>query len=419
MACVHQLCCGDGIEVAAGTEYQPDSNPEWPATLDIDSLLASGWRPTPFRQFLLKVHSRCNLACDYCYVYTKADQAWRNRPRVMSPALMSVAAERIAEHARTHSLESVQLIFHGGEPLLAGVHPIADALRKVRGAVDAHVRVHATIQTNGTLLAEAELDVLDFLGIRVGVSLDGDAAAHDRHRLYPNGKASHGEVARALKLLAGYPRVYSGLLCVVDLAADPVGTYEALLTYAPPAMDFLLPHYNWATPPPRPGGAPTPYASWLAAVFDRWYGAPAQETEIRLFGQIINLLLGGASRTEAVGLSPSSLIVVETDGSIEQTDALKAAYAGASATGLHITRDPFDAALYDPRIAARQLGAGALAEECQRCPINVVCGGGLYAHRYRPGTGFRNRSVYCPDLYALIMHIRERLNRDLQRLRKS
>jgi uncharacterized protein len=407
------------MEVAAGTQYKPDTSREWPATLDMDSLMASGWQPTPFRQFLLKVHSRCNLACDYCYIYTKADQAWRTRPRMMSPALVSVAAERIAEHARTHALESVQLIFHGGEPLLTGVDPIVDALRKVRSAVDAHVHVRAAIQTNGTLLTEAELDVLDSLGIRVGVSLDGDAALHDRHRLYPNGRASHAEVVRALKLLAEYPRVYSGLLCVVDLAADPVSTYEALLAYAPPAMDFLLPHHNWAAPPPRPTGTSAPYANWLAVVFDRWYGAPAQETSIRLFEQIINMLLGAASETEAVGLSPSGLIVVETDGSIEQTDALKAVYAGASGTGLHITRDSFDAALYDKRIAARQLGADALSTECQRCPINVICGGGLYAHRYRPGTGFRNRSVYCPDLYSLIMHIRERLSRDLRRLRKS
>jgi uncharacterized protein len=335
----------------------------------------------------------------------------------MSPALVSVVAERIAEHARAHSLESVQVIFHGGEPLLAGVGPIADALRKVRGAVDARVRVHGTIQTNGTLLTGEVLDVLGSLDIRVGVSLDGQMTAHDRRRRYRNGRGSHDDVVRGLKLLVGYPGIYSGLLSVVDLAAAPVETYEALLKFAPPAVDFLLPHHNWANPPPRPAGSLAPYADWLAEVFDRWYGAPSQETCIRLFEEIIHLLLGGNSETEAVGLTPSGLIVVETDGSIEQTDALKAVYDGASATGLHITRDPFDAALRDPRIAARQLGVDALAEECQICPVKLMCGAGLYAHRYRPGTGFRNPSVYCPDLYALIMHIRARLSRDLQLIR--
>jgi uncharacterized protein len=337
----------------------------------------------------------------------------------MSPALVSVAAERIAEHARAHSLDSVQVIFHGGEPLLSGADPIVDAMRKIRGAVDARVRVKAAIQTNGTLLTEAALGVLGSLDIQIGVSLDGGIASHDGRRRYRNGSGSHAEVIQALKLLAGYPSTYSGLLSVVDLAADPVGTYEALLEFAPPTIDFLLPHHNWAKPPPRPSDASVPYARWLAEVFDRWYGAQSQETHIRLFEEIIHLLLGGKSNTEAVGLSPSSLIVIETDGSIEQTDALKAAYEGASATGLHITRDPFDAALRDPRIAARQLGADALSDECQICPVRVICGAGLYAHRYRPGTGFRNPSVYCPDLFALIMHIRTRLSGDLQRIRRS
>jgi uncharacterized protein len=392
---------------------------EWPATLDMDSLWATGWRPTPFRQFLLKIHSRCNLSCDYCYVYTMPDQTWRNRPRMMSPALVSVVAERIAEHARAHSLDSVQVIFHGGEPLLSGVGPIVDALRKVRGAVDARVCVKFAIQTNGTQLTEAVLGVLESLDIQIGVSLDGDIIMHDRHRRYRNGRGSYAEVIQALKLLADHPSIYGGLLSVVDLDADPVGTYEALLEFAPPTIDFLLPHHNWANPPPRPAGASAPYAGWLAEVFDRWYDAQSQETHIRLFEEIIHLLLGGKSKTEAVGLSPSSLIVVESDGSIEQTDALKAAYEGASATGLHITRDPFDAALRDPRIAARQLGFDALSHECQICPINVICGAGLYAHRYQPGTGFKNPSVYRSDLFALIMHIRTRLSGDLERIRGS
>lgn len=390
---------------------------EWPATLDVESLAAGGWRPVPFRQFLLKMHSRCNLACDYCYVYTMSDQSWRERPRIMSPALVSVVAARIAEHARAHSLESVRVIFHGGEPLLAGTDALADAARKIRAAVDARVRVQVMVQTNGTLVGEAALKVFESLNIRVGVSLDGEGAAHDRNRRYRNGQGSFGDVARGLKLLGAHRRIYSGLLSVVDLETDPVSTYEALLEFDPPALDFLLPHHNWSDPPPRPPGSPAAYGTWLSTVFERWYGAPSRETRVRLFEEIIHLLLGGMSETEAVGITPSTLIVVETDGSIEQADVLKSAYAGACATGLHIVRDSFDAALRVPHIAARQLGMDALGEECQACPIKGVCGGGLYAHRYEAGKGFRNRSVFCPDLYALITHIKDRVSSDLRGLR--
>ena len=50
----------------------------WPLLdLDMAAIRAAGHQPIPFRQFILKVHSRCNLSCSYCYVYEMADQAWR------------------------------------------------------------------------------------------------------------------------------------------------------------------------------------------------------------------------------------------------------------------------------------------------------------------------------------------------------
>jgi len=276
------------------------------------------------------------------------------------------------------------------------------------------------MQTNGTLLDDKALDALESLGIRVGVSLDGDIVSHDRIRRHANGRGSHDEVAQALRQLMRRPRIYSGLLCVVDLCTDPVATYEALLRFAPPTIDFLLPHGNWTSPPPaRLDSTVTPYAEWLITVFDRWYGATSRETRVRLFDEIIHLLLGGHSATEAVGLTPTSLVVVETDGSIEQSDALKSAYDGAAATGLHIVRDSFDAALRLPQVAATQLGLSALSDECIACRVRQICGAGLYAHRYRADSGFRNRSVYCQDLYALIMHIRARLIRDLPALQPT
>ena len=91
-----------------------------------------------------------------------------------------------------------------------------------------------------------------------------------------------------------------------------------------------------------------------------------------------------------VGLAPSRIVVIETDGAIEQVDTLKAAYHGAPETGLHVTRDRLDAALLLPGVVARQIGERALAAECRVCRIRQVCGGGLYAHRYRAGTGFAN-----------------------------
>lgn len=385
----------------------------WPASLDVPALIEDGWRPAPFREFIVKVHSRCDLACDYCYMYEMADQSWRDQPRVMSAPTADQLARRIGDHARTHGLREITLILHGGEPLLAGPDLLTRLVTATRRAAGPGVTVHAAIQTNGIGLSDAYLDLFDDLGVRVGVSVDGYAEAHDRHRRFANGRGSYRSVSAALERLRRYPHLYGGLLCAVDLHNDPVRTYRTLADFGPPKIDFLLPHGTWLDPPPGRtlASSSTPYADWLSEVFDDWYPKPL--TGIRLFEEIMQLLLGGASRSEIVGLAPARMVVIETNGSIEQEDTLKAAYAGAAATRLHVDRDDLDAALLLPQIAARQIGARALAAQCRACPVRSACGGGLYSHRYDAGTGFLNPSVYCPDLFALITYIRSRMLEDL------
>ena len=408
-------------ETSHQTTLTPVTVQGWPyGQLDVGDLRARGWRPTAFREFVLKVHQRCNLACDYCYVYELADQTWRERPALMSEDTWQAAARRIAEHVERHRLTKIGLVLHGGEPLLAGADRLVRLAEELRAAMPEGCEVTVGMQTNGIMLAEPTLDRLTRAGVSIGVSVDGSPEDHDRHRRYRNGDGSYAAVDRALTLLnqPRYRGSFAGLLCTVDPGSDPVECYEALLHHSPPGIDLLLPHANWANPPARPPDrGPTPYGDWLSAVFDRWYGAPRQETRIRLFEEVMQLLLGGSSRSEQVGLSPVAVAVVESDGAIEQVDSLKSAYSGACATGLNVRSDTFDAALDHPGVVARQIGAAALCDDCVACPVHHVCGAGHYAHRYRPDTGFRNRSVYCADLQRLIGHVHRRLADDLSVLR--
>jgi uncharacterized protein len=381
--------------------------------------MAGGWQPIPFREFVVKVHSRCDLACDYCYMYEMADQSWRDRPRRMSMETARRTAMRIGEHVRAHQIPSVALIMHGGEPLLAGRELIAELARATRSAVGPGVQLDVRVQTNGVGLDDSYLRLFDELGIRIGVSLDGGAESHDRHRRFRSGRGSHAAVAAGLDRLTrpSFRHLFSGLLCTIDLRNDPVETYKALAEFAPPKIDFLLPHGTWSSPPPGrlPGAPDAPYADWLIEIFDYWYPAPS--TGVRQFEDIMHLLLGADASNEMLGLSPTRIAVIETDGAIELADNLKVAYHGAGMTGLHVASNPLDEALLLPGVVARQLGSRSLSTRCRGCDIRRVCGAGLYAHRYRPGTGFYNPSVYCPDLMKLIGHIRETMRADIDERR--
>jgi uncharacterized protein len=322
-------------------------------------------------------------------------------------------AERIAEHAAGHGLRHVAVVFHGGEPLLVGAERLAAETELIRAAMPAGCTVHPSVQTNATLLTRAGLRALAGAGIRVGVSLDGGLPAHNRERVDHAGRPSWPAASAGLRLLAEQePAAYGGVLCVADLRHDPVEAYDSLLAFRPPAIDLLLPHGNWTSPPPglpAPADDPAPYGRWLTAVFDRWWDADRRRTRIRLFEECVALLLGVPAATERLGLQPFTAVVVETDGSIEQVDSLKSAYEGAAATGLDVFRHSFDDALAHPGVAARQAGLAALSASCRACPLVGVCGGGHYAHRYRAGAGFRNPSVYCADLAHLVRHTANRL----------
>ena len=128
----------------------------WPTTLDVAQLESTGGDRSR-REFVLKIHSRCDLACDYCYMYTMADQSWRGRPIVMSVATIEAAAARIAEHAAAHELPSGKVSLHGGEPLLAGAEFITTAVTALRRAIEPGTQVDINIQTNGVRLDEGFL----------------------------------------------------------------------------------------------------------------------------------------------------------------------------------------------------------------------------------------------------------------------
>ena len=366
--------------------------------------------PEPaFRQFVVKVHSRCDLACDHCYVYEHADHSWRDRPRVMARDVVARTAGRIAEHAAAHGLDTVHVILHGGEPLLAGHVRLRWMAEEFRSALDGHCRLDLRIQTNGVRLDEHFCELFREYGMRVGVSVDGDRTAHDRHRRFADGRGSHDRALRAVRLLQqpGHRGLLAGLLCTIDPENDPLRTYSALLELDPPRIDFLLPHATWDTPPARLEASATPYADWLITIADYWFATECP-VPVRLFDSLLSLMAGGPSLVESTGISSADHVVIETDGAFEQTDSLKTAYHRAAATGMTVFSHSLDEVADHPGLRERRRGIADLCSTCRSCPEVKVCGGGLYAHRFRRQGGFDNPSVYCRDLMKLTSYFRDR-----------
>lgn len=340
-------------------------------------------------------------------------------PKVMETDLFELIIERIVEHARERHLEQVSISLHGGEPLLAGPKRLSELLNCISSR-SRSLKIEVGIQTNGTLYNEAFHDLCLQHKVSVGVSLDGPASTNDLRRPRNDGSGSTIAVERGLRLLSGTP-VFSGILAVIDINADPLEIFEYLAKWQPPILDFLLPHANWGNPAPghpkeiargyEPSRClpPQPYGTWLVRCFDQWWERSELGTiAVRTFEEIIRRLAGREGVLETLGTEPVSLLTIATNGSYEGVDTLKSAYPGAQVLGRNVKNCTVSEAASHDSVAFRQQGLASLSHECRSCRLVQVCGGGYLPHRYGGGS-FLNPSVYCGDLALLIEHIRQRV----------
>ena len=370
--------------------------------------------PPVLSTFLVKVTARCDLACDYCYVFEHADQSWRELPARMSPAVCGQIARRIGEYASHAELTDVTVIFHGGEPLLLGAGRLAGFAEDIRSRLPASCVGHFGLQSNGLRLSAEALDELDAAGISVSVSLDGPATANDRHRLTVNGRSSFAPTLDAIERLGERPEMFAGVISVIDPKNDPGDLLAFFAELDVPQLDLLLPDATHDAPPVGRDADPEVYRRWLTSAFDVWFDEFGQ-MPVRTFDALVGAVAGLESPTDAFGLGDVSLVTIETDGSYHDLDVLKIAGEGATHIGGNVFDRSIMAAASSEQIAhhRRLLSLEGLSDTCKSCAEVDVCGGGAVPHRFRGGS-YENPSVYCDEIKALISHARDRMRRSLR-----
>ncbi|MDO6776805.1 cyclophane-forming radical SAM/SPASM peptide maturase YhhB [Shewanella sp. 3_MG-2023] len=360
-----------------------------------------------FSSFLVKVASRCNLDCDYCYVYHHADQSWRSMPKLLSVEHRELFVHRLQEYILQSGLTRCAVIFHGGEPLLAGAQTIVDFATTLRKACN--IPVDVSIQTNGVLLTEESLRLFEKNDIGISLSLDGPKSANDKHRLTRKGRSSFVETEQALIKLQQYPSIFAGVIAVIDVSTSSKELFEYFDQFEIPQLDFLLPDAHWLRPPPNRDQVPTVYQEWLVDAFDIWLDQ-YPHIKLRTFESLLDVCAGLPSGTDAFGLGDVSLLSIETDGSYHDLDVLKVTQDGATKLTGNLSDTSISEVALSPSIELhrRYLRKEGLADVCQACDIVDICGGGALPHRFNKD-GFINPTVYCGEMKRLINHIKIRL----------
>lgn len=366
----------------------------------------------PSKTFILKIAGACNLNCTYCYMYNMGDTTFRSRPRIMSREVATAMLHRVYEYVSHHKLEFVALGLHGGEPLLVGKPWLRWFLDEARRLAPPDTHVEIGLQSNGTLLDREWLALLSDYQVQFGISIDGPPEINDRYRVTFSGRGTYNSVRSAIDLLveAGSSAPHWGVLVVADPQYSGITVYEHLLEIGVKSMDFLWPDYHHDLPRRWPSGS---LGRYYIDLFEAWYGARDTRISIRWFETVMRSLLGDKPQLDALGPRALSEVVIETDGSLEPLDVLRTCGNGMTNLGLNVLSDSIDAVRATQLFQLGLRNQEILADECRICPVYKICGGGYLPHRWGRKRGFRNVSVHCADLFAVITHIARSIQNEL------
>ena len=355
--------------------------------------------------FFLRVAASCNLDCDYCYVFKHRDMSWKNMPSIIHKEIVVKFAERLKEYADKFSLKNVNVIFHGGEPLMCGEQRIIEFVDIIDSALGKDIKASYSMQTNGTLLTSSFLQACEEKNIGISLSIDGHKGVHNKHRKYKNGKGSHDDVVSGISLLKQHPIIFEGVIGVIDPAFDPEDVLVFFDDLEVENVDLLLPDSTYMDPPQGKDQNPDLYKQWLISAFDTWF-FNHQSIRLRTFEHILTGVMGKNGSLDAFGLGSLDYLTIETDGTYHTSDILKVAYENASAIGFGVNEASIETALLNEKVEQYNslLKPETLPNKCKSCSYSHLCGGGSLPHRYDEKTGFNNPSVYCDEMFALINH---------------
>ena len=258
----------------------------------------------------------CNLRCGYCYM--NGAMCLSHKTELMEDRTLASLTDFFCS-----GREYTEFIWHGGEPLLAGINFFEKVIYYQKEWVRCGKKIKNSIQTNATLINDEWVSFLKTNNFLVGVSLDGPSHMHNIMRT--DGKnGSFDAVMNGISLLkeAG---IFTGVLCCVSTAnyLYPEEVLDFFLSQKIKSIKFLRvkgldkegkPYFGSITP--------DQYIDFLLGIFKKWLKIDDPEIEIRNLKSIIDILLGGNFR-ECINMGECyNYVTIYSEGSIYACDAL-------------------------------------------------------------------------------------------------
>lgn len=344
--------------------------------------------------------SNCNLNCKYCFYYDVVERRQEKNYGMMSYDTLDTIVKRVFEYAEHFA----GFAFQGGEPTLAGIEFYKELIELQKKYNIKKIKVVNSIQTNGTLLDESWVKFFSDNNFLVGLSLDGYKEIHDMNRLDKDGIETHKRVEKAVDLLNKY-RVQYNILCVVtkNITRHVDKVYKYYWKKGFKYIQFI-PCLN-KLEENETGSyklSANDYGEFLKKLFDLWYNdfINGKVISIRMFDNIVQILMGYAPEACDMSGHCSANIIVEADGSVYPCDF----YAFDKWRMGNIKNNSIKD-LINSNIATDFVEISKkLTDKCKKCDFAYVCKGGCRRHYEPIKDESMDKNYFCSSYKELYIY---------------
>lgn len=334
----------------------------------------------------------CNLKCRYCW-FNPLDQT---KIEVMPIELLE---KLVRGYAEVDDSGSYQFIWHGGEPLLAGIDFFQSALELQKRFMSG-TRVKNVIQTNGTLLSPAWVRFFLENDFRVGISLDGPKHLHDTLRVTHSGRGSHDRIMANLVQARKLGLKFSVIATINSAnvqAADEI--FRFFVDHGIRSFGFNMVYER------GPNGQPLrfsitneQYAEFQCRIFDLWLERNDRGLRIRHIDSLVQGLLGLPVRSCIYAGTCERFISVGSNGDVHPCERL----TDAPRLG-NLCDSSLSELLQQAPYARHRQSTQKLPQDCQDCRFLSVCRNGCTHHRVH------GKLHFCEARKVVFRHVESRL----------
>ncbi|WP_445373465.1 cyclophane-forming radical SAM/SPASM peptide maturase XyeB [Photorhabdus tasmaniensis] len=358
-------------------------------------------------EVILKISERCNINCDYCYVFNKGNSAANDSPARISHANIDYLVDFFQRGSQEYDIDTLQIDFHGGEPLMMKKQQFVSMCDRLASGNYHSSNIKFALQTNGILIDDEWISLFEKYSVSVSVSIDGPKHINDRHRLDRKGRSTYEGTVRGLRKLqeayqAGRLPSDPGILCVANAKASGAEIYRHFVdNLGVYGFDFLVPDDCYTDALVDPVGV----GRFLNEALDEWVNDNNPKIFVRLFNTHIASLLG-AENAGFLGHNPSVAgiyaFTIGSDGSVRIDDTLRSTSDRIFDIIGHISEISLSEVLNSPQFQEYVSIGESLPTECEDCIWAKVCAGGRIVNRFSNEERFKRKSVYCYSMRSLL-----------------